>query len=124
MIEIPEEFHMAIKATALFDGIDSEIVMLNKMYEYLNRNAENQDEWLRRGRVVISFLEDVVEGQHTDGELVNLWLSCRPWFHIFAPDIRTWFILMLEKMKEYQAQNEAGSFAFMDLEGNPWTPRQ
>ncbi len=119
MIKMPEEFLMAVKASELFEVTENETAMFNSMYEYLSHEAGTKEEWLRRGQVVISFLEDLVGGSYTDGELVHMWISSGAEFHVFSPDIRILFDLMLEKMKEYQAQNEADAFMLLDFQGNP-----
>ncbi len=98
--------------------------MINSMYLHLKWHARDKDEWLERGRAVISFLEEALEGPYTDDELAHMWLQSGADIYFLSPDIRDWLTLLLEKTREFQAQNEAGNFTILDVDGNPWTPRR
>ena len=124
MIKASREFRMFLNGTHVLDGSESEAIIVNWMYGALKRDAENKDEWLRRGQAVISFLEAVLKGSHTDEELADMWFHSGAIFYLLPPDIRPWLTFLLEKTGELQAQNEAGVFVHLDADGAPWTPRQ
>ncbi len=124
MIKPSAELRMFVEATHYGDVFPDTTVRANVMYQELGVHGTSKTEWLRRGRALIAFFEEALEGSHTDDELAHMWHSSGAEFYVLAPDIRPLLTFLLEKTKEFQAQNEAGSFVRLDIYGDPWTPRQ
>ena len=83
---------------------------LNAMYGNLHAGEPTNSAWLRRGDEVISFLEHALEGPYTDQELATMWLTSGAQTYFPAKHVRFALSHMLDRVREFQEQNKAGTF--------------
>ncbi len=121
MIEASKELRVFVKPTHIpTELFADETVRANVMYQELGEDGDvDRGEWLRRGNALIAFFEEALEGPHTDDELAYMWHTSGADFYVLSPDIRPMLAFFLERTREFQAQNLAGTFVALHVTGEP-----
>ena len=121
MIKAPKELRQFAKGAdqSTFDVAD-EVVFINLLYQTMIRGGLDKAEGLRRGRLVVSFLDEVLSSPYSDAELADMWNRSGAEFWFPVENIRTWLTLVRDNIDAINGQVEAGLFVALDHQGNPW----
>lgn len=125
-MKVPHEFHLFAKHSGQStEGIDDPHVLVNNMYqlmisEEITRETDIKGEAIRRGDVLVEFLDQALSGPHSDDDLAIMWArDAQSGSTVLTRSIRSFLTYVRDEVDLMNKQMKNGSFVALDEVGNP-----
>ncbi|MBW3096361.1 hypothetical protein [Pseudohoeflea coraliihabitans] len=118
-IEVPEEFSLLVgEMFEPFKKIPEFPVLFNILYQTMGDDDGRSPETLRRGRVVVAFLDRILAEDHSNAELAKMYV-CDAGASECATDMHAYLKLIRDHVDAINRQVENGTFVPLDVKSLP-----